>query len=162
MSLNRLSPLSLSTSPSTTTTKMRLVSQKVPTSVANCCRVCTPYLPVVAAIAPNAPIGAARMIHRLRANRIFENDSIPRTAAAPALRAVHRGDADGDRAEDDRADDHFDQFDEALSERAERGSHVRPEQAHYGAEHHSDEDLDVEVGEDASGASGHLNSIGHD
>jgi hypothetical protein len=49
---------------------------------------------------------------------------------------LHAGDADDDRAEDDRGDDHLDQLDEAIAQRLHRRAGLRVEMP----QQHTDDD----------------------
>ena len=61
---------------------------------------------------------------------------------------LHRADlcqADDDRREDDRTDQHANQLDEAVAERAHRGACLRPDQPDADTERDGDEDLGIEA-----------------
>ena len=63
---------------------------------------------------------------------------------ADLLHVLHAGDADDDRAEDDRRDDHLDQLDEAVAERLHRRAGLGKEVAEQNADDDRDDHLEVE------------------
>ena len=63
---------------------------------------------------------------------------------ADRLHVLHAGDADDDRAEDDRRDDHLDELDEPVAEGLHRGAGLREEVPEQDADDDSDDHLEIE------------------
>nr|GFD59207.1 hypothetical protein [Tanacetum cinerariifolium] len=62
------------------------------------------------------------------------------------LDAAHLGDAHHHGAENDRSQQHLDQFDEAIGERLQLGANVGKEEADRTANDDTDQHLNVELG----------------
>src|SRR5207237_1397704 len=61
------------------------------------------------------------------------------------LQIAHRGDADGDRREDDRRDHHLDQADEDVAERLAGLARVGKEMPDQHADEDGEEDLEIKA-----------------
>ena len=85
------------------------------------------------------PMASASVVSDLEVDERLEAD------APDLLQVAHLGDAGHDRGEDDRRDQHLDQLDEAVAQRLHRLAVRRVEVPEQRAEHHRDEDLEVET-----------------
>ena len=84
---------------------------------------------------------------RANARDHFEVDERLAADAPDLLHVTGAGDAENDRAEDDRTDDHLHQGDEAVAERLERNGMRRIEVAEEAPGDDGDEDLDIQMRE---------------